>query len=215
MPSRRALPEPRRIDAARLAPFAAARFTIAAAGLDQLPADRGLEVAFAGRSNAGKSSVINRLTGRRALARTSRTPGRTQQIVFFELDATRRLADLPGYGYARVPAAVRAAWGRVIERYLRQRRCLAGIVIVMDARHPFTALDLDMLAFGAAAGRPLLILLNKSDKLSNNEAQAALAAAHRQAPGAAATLFSAATGRGLDTLVTTVEAWLDLPATIK
>ncbi len=215
MPSRHALSNPNRIAAARLAPFAAARFVTAAASLDQLPPERGLEVAFAGRSNAGKSSVINRLTGRRALARTSRTPGRTQQIVVFELDAARRLVDLPGYGYARVPEAVRARWGRVIERYLTTRRCLAGIVVVMDARHPFTALDLEMLAFCAAAGRPTLILLNKCDKLSNNAAQAALAAAQKRAPEAAVALFSAATGRGLETLVATLEGWLDLPGAIK
>ncbi len=147
-------------------PLRGARFVLAAHRLDQLPADAGGELAFAGRSNAGKSSAINALTGPAALARTSRTPGRTQQLVVFELPDGRRLIDLPGYGYARVPPALREHWKQVIDAYLRQRRSLRGLVLIADVRHAPTAFDLQMLEFCAAATLSCVVLLSKADKLS-------------------------------------------------
>ncbi len=146
------------------------QFLIAAHSASQWPLEQGAEVAFAGRSNVGKSSAINAITQRRALARTSRTPGRTQQIVFFELPGQRRIVDLPGYGYARVPAALRQHWREVIERYLTERRALQGLIMVMDSRHPLTRLDQQMLSWCTAAGLPVYILLTKIDKLRRNQA---------------------------------------------
>jgi len=117
-------------------PFRIARYVISAHQLKQLPADRGIEVAIAGRSNAGKSSAINTFTDQKSLARTSKTPGRTQQIVIFELDEDRRIADLPGYGYAKVPAKLKAHWRTVMERYFQTRECLRGVVLVMGNGYP-------------------------------------------------------------------------------
>ncbi len=150
------------------------QFLIAAHAVSQWPADEGAEVAFAGRSNVGKSSAINAITQRRALARTSRTPGRTQQIVFFELPGERRIVDLPGYGFARVPAALRQHWREVIERYLTERRALKGLIMVMDSRHPLTPLDRQMLSWCIAADLPVYILLTKIDKLRRNQALSAV-----------------------------------------
>ena len=146
------------------------RFLIAAHSPEQWPTDRGVEVAFAGRSNVGKSSAINALTHRKALARTSRTPGRTQQIVFFELNEQQRLVDLPGYGFAKVPAELRRHWGRAIESYLTTRLSLRGLILLMDARHPLTALDRQMLEWCAGADLAVYLLLTKIDKLSRNQA---------------------------------------------
>ncbi|WP_126539797.1 ribosome biogenesis GTP-binding protein YihA/YsxC [Aerosticca soli] len=182
-----------------------ARFVLAAHRLAQLPPDAGAEVAFAGRSNAGKSSALNALTGRRGLARTSRTPGRTQQMVVFELPdaagAGARLVDLPGYGYASVPVALREHWRREIDAYLRRRRSLRGVVLLIDIRHPLKDFDRTMLAFCAAAGLPCHVLLTKADKLSRSQAAQALAALRRQfaADGFTAhpQVFSAHTGEGV------------------
>jgi len=155
-----------------------ARFTIAAAEPRQWPPDAAAEVAFAGRSNVGKSSAINTITGRRGLARTSKTPGRTQQIVFFDLGDSARLVDLPGYGYAKVPDCVRAAWATMIERYLTEREALRGLVLLMDARHPLTELDVTLLEWCEPGGLPVHILLTKTDKLGRGKAkQAELAVA--------------------------------------
>ena len=186
-----------------------ARFLVAAAHPKQFPEDQGWEVAFAGRSNAGKSSVINRLCEQKALARTSKTPGRTQQIIFFQLDDTRRLVDLPGYGYAKAPPGEKAAWARVIERYLNERRALQGIVLVVDARHPGKPFDIQMLQWCAHSGLPALVLLNKADKLKRG----ALAQAQRDMKrlvdelGAEAEVipFSALRGEGTEA----AKAWLD------
>jgi GTP-binding protein len=143
-----------------------AAFVLAAHRLDQLPVDAGAEVAFAGRSNAGKSSAINALVGQGALARTSKTPGRTQQLVVFALPDGRRLVDLPGYGYAKVPPALRQHWKQEIDAYLRRRRSLRGLVLIADIRHAPAAFDRQMLAFCAAIELPCLLLLSKADKLS-------------------------------------------------
>jgi len=195
-------------------PYLSARYVISAHRLDQLPPDAGFEVAFAGRSNAGKSSAINALTGQKALARTSKTPGRTQQIVIFEIDADRRIADLPGYGFARVPEKLKAHWRAVMQRYFEERECLRGVILVMDVRHPMKPFDEQMLAWCSASGVPCHVLLTKADKLKRGPAQAALHAVRRELPpGATAQVFSARTGDGLDRLVACLGEWYAMPAT--
>jgi GTP-binding protein len=146
-----------------------AYFLLSVANIEQLPPDEGIEVAIVGRSNAGKSSVLNRLTQNKGLARVSKTPGRTQMINLFVLDDTRRLADLPGYGFAKVPMAEKRKWTKTIDAYFSTRECLKGLILVMDIRHPFRDLDLELLEYCSERGLPVHILLNKSDKLSNNE----------------------------------------------
>jgi GTP-binding protein len=186
-----------------------ARFLTAAARLDQAPTDTGREVAFAGRSNAGKSSAINVLCHQRRLARTSKTPGRTQQLVFFRLDDKRRLVDLPGYGYAKVSESIKDQWQRVMADYLRHRRSLAGLVVVMDIRHTLTPFDRQMLEWSRRADLPVLLLLTKSDKLKRGAASKALAEVRHAVAGegerVAAETFSAHTGHGLSA----VHHWLD------
>jgi GTP-binding protein len=146
--------------------FQRAVFLSAASDLAGTPADTGREIAFAGRSNAGKSSAINAICHQKALARTSKTPGRTQQLIFFRLDDDEhRLVDLPGYGFARVSLAVKERWQALMARYLNQRESLRGLVIVMDIRHPLTDFDRQMIDWGRAGGLPLLLLLTKADKL--------------------------------------------------
>jgi len=143
-----------------------ATFLKSAPTIRAAPPDQGSEVAFAGRSNAGKSSALNAITGIRSLARTSKTPGRTQLLNFFALDAERRLVDLPGYGYARVPLAVKAQWQAAIGEYLQKRTALRGLVLVMDVRHPLTEQDVQMLRWCEAAHLRVHILLTKADKLN-------------------------------------------------
>ncbi len=193
-------------------PLQGARFLLAAHRCSQLPSDRGAEVAFAGRSNAGKSSALNALTGRKALARTSRTPGRTQQLVVFALDDATRLVDLPGYGYARVPEKLRAHWRGEIDAYLRQRRSLRGVVLIADARHPLKEFDRLMLDFCHASELPCHVLLTKMDKLSRGQAAAALQAAQQAcvAEGWTATMqaFSAHAGTGIEEARTRVMEFL-------
>jgi GTP-binding protein len=202
-----------RIFAMKSNPFRQARYLVSAHRLDQLPADSGAEVAFAGRSNAGKSSAMNALCDQTGLARTSKTPGRTQQINVFPLvDPAQRLIDLPGYGYAKVPEALRAHWRGVLDAYLRTRTSLRGLVLVMDARHPLKDFDRQMLVFGAASGRPCHCLLTKADKLSRSEGARTLAAVRKElaeiAPGASAQLFSSLAKTGLDELRALVIGWL-------
>jgi len=138
----------------------------------QFPPDRGAEAAFVGRSNAGKSSAINAISGRRNLARVSKLPGRTQQINFFSLGDGQRLVDLPGYGYARAPVATKARWQRLIEDYLRHRQSLCGLVLLMDIRHPLAALDGQILDWCNAVQLSVHILLTKADKMSRGAAMA-------------------------------------------
>lgn len=147
-----------------------AHFLLGVAKLAQLPAEGGREVAFAGRSNAGKSSAINALTGQRALARTSKTPGRTQLLNYFELDEQRYLVDLPGYGFAKVSAGMRRGWRNLIGEYLDQRKSLQGLVIIMDVRRPFTAHDKQLFDWCVQANLAVHILLTKADKLSRGAA---------------------------------------------
>lgn len=146
-----------------------AQFEFGAARLSQLPADSGREVAFAGRSNAGKSSAINTLTGRKQLAFVSKTPGRTQQINYYQVAPQRYLVDLPGYGFARVPASVQRSWQQVLSRYLQQRQALCALTLIMDARHPLTDLDRQMLGWFEPTGKPVLVLLTKADKLNRQQ----------------------------------------------
>lgn len=165
----------------------------------QFPADEGAEVAFAGRSNAGKSSALNAITGRKDLARTSKTPGRTQLINFFSLDGGRRLADLPGYGYAKVPEKMRQHWRELMSKYVETRASLAGLVIVMDARRPLTDFDVQMIEWSQANGLDVHLLLTKADKLNRGESTATLRAV-RDAVNEVATaqLFSAVAKTGVD-----------------
>jgi GTP-binding protein len=155
-------------------PFLHAQFLTTAADWRQLPTGGAPEVAFAGRSNSGKSSVINVLAQRKRLAYVSRTPGRTQHINFFRLPSGALLADLPGYGYASVPGSLQRHWRAFLARYLGERRQLIGLVLVMDARHPFAALDRQLLDGFLPSGRPVHALLTKSDKLSTAERRRAL-----------------------------------------
>ena len=189
-----------------------ARFLTSAARLHDLPADRGREVAFAGRSNAGKSSAINALTGRRDLARTSRTPGRTRLINFFSLDDGRRLVDLPGYGYAKVPRAMSREWGILVGAYLESRESLAGVVVLMDIRHPLTELDESLLDWCLAADVPVLAVLTKADKLARGRRAAALSEVKGRLSGrgerAGSIAFSATKRIGLGELADHLGRWL-------
>lgn len=196
-------------------PFREAEFALGAARLNQLPPDHGTEIAFAGRSNAGKSSALNALCGRRALARVSRTPGRTQEINVFRLppDGSLRLIDLPGYGYARVPPAQRAHWDRLISQYLRERASLVGLVLIMDIRRPMTDLDRNLLQWLEPHPRLLHVVLTKADKVSRNEAARQLQRTRRdlEAMGLTATLqtFSALKREGVEDLQGLLLEWLD------
>jgi len=156
-----------------------ARFISSAHRPGQFLPDEGREVAFAGRSNAGKSSAINALTGQKSLARTSKTPGRTQQIVIFDIDEKRRIADLPGYGYAKVPEQLRAHWREIMQAYFDRRRLLRGVVLVMDIRHPLRPFDQQMLAWCSASGVPCHVLLTKADKLKPSEREKVHAATRK------------------------------------
>jgi GTP-binding protein len=162
-------------------------------------ADHGAEVAFAGRSNSGKSSAINAIVQRKDLARTSKTPGRTQLVNFFELGPGRRLVDLPGYGFARVPPAMREHWRKLMDGYFGRRSSLAGLFIVMDARRPLSEMDWSMINMAAVRGCPVHVLLSKSDKLGRNAARDALRQVTAGLAGnATVQLFSAVTGDGFD-----------------
>ncbi|ASQ47275.1 ribosome biogenesis GTP-binding protein YihA/YsxC [Legionella clemsonensis] len=152
-----------------LNPYSRASFLKSAARVNQLPADEGIEVAFAGRSNAGKSSALNCLTGIKQLARTSKMPGRTQLINLFCLDETRRLVDLPGYGFAKVAQEIKQDWQQHLAHYLEVRQCLQGLVLLMDCRHPLKELDQMMIDWALARQLPVHILLTKADKLSRSE----------------------------------------------
>ena len=182
-----------------MAVFTEAHFLTSANRSAQFLPDDGQEVAFAGRSNAGKSSALNVITGRRGLARISKTPGRTQLINFFGLDPARRLVDLPGYGFAKVPEAMRRHWERLMEAYFEDRKALSGLFVIMDSRRPLTDIDQQMLALAAAVECPVHILLSKADKLSRGKAAAALAATRRTlGDEASVQLFSALKGQGVD-----------------
>ena len=164
----------------------------------QFPPDQGSEVAIAGRSNAGKSSALNSIVGRKGLARTSRTPGATRLINFFELTPGRRLVDLPGYGFAAVRGDLRRHWGALVESYFASRASLKGVIVVMDVRRPLTPDDRSMLALGLGYGLAVHLLLTKADKLGRGAARAALQAVQSDLKvSATAQLFSSLSGDGL------------------
>ncbi len=186
-----------------------AQYLISAHHPKQWPTDVGVEVAFAGRSNVGKSSAINVIANRRGLARTSKTPGRTQQLVFFELDDDRRLVDLPGYGYAKVPPELKRHWEVTVEQYLSSRQCLCGLVIPMDARRPLMPLDRQLLTWCGQAAMAAHILLTKADKLSKSaRANALRDVRDRVGDGCTVQLFSATTRYGLDEARSVLYQWL-------
>jgi GTP-binding protein len=197
-------------------PLHHAEFLTTAADWQQLPVGGAPEIAFAGRSNAGKSSALNALAQHTRLAFVSKTPGRTQNINFFRLRSGALLADLPGYGYAAVPAEIRRHWQHFLTRYLSEREPLAGLVLVMDARHAITELDRRMLEWFLPTGRPVHMLLAKADKLSHGEQQRALDRAHGvlttdysiYAAQTSAQLFSATRRIGLSEAEAAIDAWL-------
>ena len=192
--------------------FRKAAFLQSASAIENAPADFGSEVAFAGRSNSGKSSAINTLTHQGKLARTSRTPGRTQLINFFSLSDHQRLVDLPGYGFAKVPLAVKKKWNQQLERYLQYRESLRGLVMLMDIRHPLTEPDRQMLSWAEAASMPVHILLTKADKLKRGPAQSTLLSVREelstQSDLISVQLFSSLKRQGVDTLGRQLNNWL-------
>jgi GTP-binding protein len=187
-------------------------FIQSASAIENAPPDQGWEVAFAGRSNSGKSSAINALTGIDKLARTSRTPGRTQLINFFALSDSQRLVDLPGYGFAKVPLAVKKKWNQQLERYLQYRESLRGLVMLMDIRHPLTDADKQMLDWAVAASMPVHILLTKADKLKRGPAQNTLLSVQRELAAHAELVsvqcFSSLKRQGINELGKQINRWL-------
>lgn len=183
--------------------------------MSNAPADFGCEVAFAGRSNAGKSSAINALTGNTKLARTSRTPGRTQLINFFTVADQIRLVDLPGYGFAKVPLKVKQEWNKQLERYLQLRQSLKGLILLMDIRHPLKDYDRQMIEWAVKSEMPVHILLTKSDKLKRGPAKSALFAVQKELQKherwISIQLFSSLSHDGMDELQRTLNWWLTLP----
>jgi GTP-binding protein len=182
-----------------MALYPQARFILSADDPRQFPPDHGSEVAFAGRSNAGKSSAINAILGRRSLARTSKSPGQTRLVNFFDLGNGERLVDLPGYGFAQVPVAMRRHWGELIQRYFDGRQSLFGVVLIVDARRGLTDQDWQLIEWVESTPRAIHVLLTKEDKLSRNEARRTLATVEGELAGrATAQLFSAHSGTGLE-----------------
>lgn len=194
--------------------FQNAKFFTTVNHLKDLP-DTPAEIAFVGRSNAGKSSAINTLTNHVRLAYVSKTPGRTQHINFFELENGNFMVDLPGYGYAQVPEAIRAHWVKLLGDYLQQRRQLIGLILIMDSRHPLKALDIQMLDFFHITGRPVHILLSKADKLSKNDQIKTLAAVKKslkpytERQKISVQLFSSLKKQGMDEVNQVVGSWFD------
>jgi GTP-binding protein len=190
--------------------YPGARFVTSAAEARQLAPDIGSEIAFAGRSNSGKSSAINAITGRVGLARVSRTPGRTQLINFFELAPERRLVDLPGYGFAKVPEKVRARWLELMQHYFNVRESLIGLVLIVDSRRGLGAQDAAMLEWVLARDRRAHVLLSKSDKLNRREALSVLRETRAACSDTAVTvqLFSAHARQGLEEARAVLAQWL-------
>lgn len=196
--------------------FQNAKFFTSAPDIRHLPADEGVEVAFAGRSNAGKSSALNVLTRQKSLARTSKTPGRTQQINVFSLTETQRLIDLPGYGFAKVPLEMKLKWQKSLAEYLQFRKCLAGVVVLMDIRHPLKELDQDLIHWAVESEVPVLAVLTKADKLKSGARKQTMMKVREALPAFGgdvhAIAFSALNKSGLDELEAVVSGWLEVPA---
>jgi GTP-binding protein len=190
-----------------------AKFMLSASKVSEAPEDQGKEVAFAGRSNAGKSSALNTLTRQNSLARISKTPGRTQLLNFFEIDEQRKFVDLPGYGYAKVPLAVKKQWHKMMEAYLNERDALCGIVLVTDVRHPLTEFDLQMIEWCEYAKLPLHMLLTKADKLNYGAAKNTLLKVQRELQEREAEitlqLFSSLKKTGVDDVHQVLDLWFE------
>lgn len=205
-------------------PFQRARYLLSAHNPGQLPPDGGFEVAFAGRSNAGKSTALNAICQQGSLARVSKTPGRTQQLVFFdftprqgEMPGDRFLVDLPGYGYAKVPKDLQAHWQAFLDRYFATRQALKGLVVVMDIRHPLRDYDLQMLGYAADRGLPAHALLTKADKLGRGAQMQTMQAVSREmqsrfGDSVGVQVFSGESRQGVDEVRAVVARWLELPA---
>lgn len=196
-------------------PLNPAQYLLSAHTTRQLPADGGTEVAFAGRSNAGKSSALNALTHRNGLARVSKTPGRTQQLVFFQVQPDRYLVDLPGYVYAKVPQELQAHWQAFIDQYFRTREALRGLVVVMDIRHPLKDYDRQMLGYAVQRGLPAHALLTKADKLGRGQQAQALQAVKKElfssfGDTVGVQTFSAESKQGVEEARAVVAGWLGL-----
>lgn len=195
-----------------------ATFLKSAPALTNLPPDQGIEVAFIGRSNAGKSSALNTITGIKGLARTSKLPGRTQAINLFSIDKAHRLVDLPGYGYAKVPLSVRQRWAETIDSYLAERTCLHGLVLVMDIRHPLKETDMQVLDWAIDCRIPTHILLTKADKLKPRQANAVLQDIATQLEAVADTVswqvFSSLEKKGVDEVLQKLDHWFEVTAAV-
>ncbi len=192
-----------------------ASFMLSAALPKQFPDDAGCEVAFVGRSNAGKSSALNAITGQKQLARTSKTPGRTQLVNFFQCASQQRLVDLPGYGFAKAPQAEKAKWDRLVEAYLSHRACLQAVVLLMDIRHPLKEIDKTIIDWATQSQLQLHILLTKADKLKFGRAKQTLLAVSQainwlESDKIVVQLFSANSQQGLDELQAAIAKYLQL-----
>lgn len=196
--------------------FSQAKFLTSAPDISHLSPFDGGEVAFAGRSNAGKSSALNKLTRQKTLARTSKTPGRTQLINLFELDESRRLVDLPGYGYAKVPLAMKQKWQKSLGEYLQKRECLKGLVVLMDIRHPLKDLDQDLIFWAVSANLPVLVLLTKADKLKAGKRKSQLLMVREACIAfngdVTVHVFSSLNGLGVPETEKHLSAWLNIEA---
>jgi len=201
--------------------YQSAVFLQSASKLSQCPTSITAEVAFAGRSNAGKSSAINALTDNKKLARTSKTPGRTQLINYFSIDEKRSLVDLPGYGYAKVPLAMKREWQKHLSEYLQKRKVLCGLILVMDIRHPMQDFDTMMLNWAVEGDMPVHILLTKSDKLKKGPAKSTMLAVEKHLREAkvddlvSVQMFSALKNEGIKELVSVLDGWLSDSTTEK
>lgn len=190
------------------------KFLTSAAKFDQSPPDEGYEIAFAGRSNAGKSSAINTLCQQRNLARTSKTPGRTQLLNFFSVDDDRRLVDLPGYGFAKVAEKIKLQWQKELAYYLEHRQSIKGIILLMDIRHPLKEFDVQMLEWSAHIGLPVHVLLTKADKLKHGAAKNTLLKVRntlkQYGEQVSIQLFSSLKNEGIDTAHAVLNRWFEL-----
>ncbi|WP_340618398.1 ribosome biogenesis GTP-binding protein YihA/YsxC [Xenorhabdus entomophaga] len=191
-------------------------FVTSAPDIRHLPQDVGIEVAFAGRSNAGKSSALNALTRQKSLARTSKTPGRTQLINLFEVEDGVRLVDLPGYGYAEVPEEMKRKWQKALGEYLQKRECLLGLVVLMDIRHPLKDLDMQMIEWAVVMQVPVMVLLTKADKLASGARKSQLAKVRQELTSLDGDVqveyFSALKKFGIDKLEQKLDLWFNQPA---
>jgi len=199
--------------------FQKAVFHTTVAQLRDLPADSRREIAFAGRSNAGKSSAINTLANHTRLAYVSKTPGRTQHLNYFTLEEGKYFVDLPGYGFAKAPEEIRSQWEGLLAPYLRYREPLVGLVLIMDSRHPLTELDLQMLDWFAQTGKPIHVLLSKADKLTRQEQALAMrevqAVLARISENCSLQLFSSLKKTGVAEAETVLGAWLEMDAKVE